>query len=373
MLEPPAWDPAHAEGVAHPFDTQRLMGHEPLEHLLARLWRTGKMPHALMLAGPRGVGKATLAFRVARCVLSDGGAQAGGESQLFAEDAAWHEDPETAQRMRAGGHADFLIVNRQRDPKSGRLKNEIVVDDIRRLAGFFRVTASVEGGWRVAIIDAVDQLNRSAANALLKILEEPPQRSLLILVCHRPGAVLATLKSRCQLYKMSGLEAEDVVAATASALPDIDPDVHLSLVRLGQGSPGQVLALAEQDALGLYEGWLRHTAAVLGQGGTRETMDTLLTATTEARWPVLKEAIGWWMHRAARLAGTGRLPTAPVSAGEEAALALALPLARQLEQWSQLWDKLSAMLERADRVNLDRPATLTAITALIAEARSAAR
>src|SRR5271165_3045369 len=162
-----------------------LLGHEAAEATLAAALHSGRLHHAWLLTGPAGIGKATLAFRFARRLL----AGHGGEGlQLDSTHPVF-------RRVAVGAHADLLTVERAFDPKRKRQRTEIVVDDVRRIGGFLHLTPA-EGGWRVVVVDGADELNRNAANALLKVLEEPPPRALLLLTAAAPGRLPATIRSR---------------------------------------------------------------------------------------------------------------------------------------------------------------------------------
>ena len=201
-----------------------LLGHEAVEAELRRLFDSGRMPHALLLSGPRGIGKATLAFRLARFVLAQGGGGEQAGPSLFGDDSGGGEDagstglatpPEsgTFRRVASGGHADLLTVERSYDPSRRRLRGEIVVGDTREIGAFLRLTPA-DGGWRVVVVDGADEMNRNAANALLKILEEPPRRALLLLVAHSPGKLLPTIRSPA--LSVSAAAADDRPRAAAS-------------------------------------------------------------------------------------------------------------------------------------------------------------
>src|SRR5205814_6509761 len=160
------------------------------------LVEAGRLPHAILLSGPRGIGKATFAFRLARFLLAgpeDLPAEMFGETEKGG--LAIDSESGVFRRVASGGHADLLTVERAYDPRRRRMRGEIVVGDTREISAFLRLTPA-EGGWRVVIVDGADEMNRNAANALLKILEEPPQRALLLLVAHSPGRLLPTIRSR---------------------------------------------------------------------------------------------------------------------------------------------------------------------------------
>lgn len=212
----------------HPRETFSYLGHEAEEHALADALRGGRMHHAWLLAGAKGLGKATLAYRFARVAL---GAKSIGPRPFDV-------DPEdtVARRVSALAHPDLFVLRRGLNDR-GKPRREITVDDARELAHFFALAPS-EGGMRVAIIDAVDDLNRNAANAILKTLEEPPARSVLLLVCHAPGAILPTIRSRCRRLALRPLSDELVRQALGG-----DDD---ALVALAKGRPGRAIALKAQ-------------------------------------------------------------------------------------------------------------------------------
>src|ERR1700691_6434665 len=212
------------DGAApHPRATDRLFGHALAEATLLAAYRSGRVPHAFLIAGPQGIGKAMLAYRLARFVLTHPD-PAAPDVQAAGSLAVDAKNP-VARRIAAQAQPDLLVIERTLNDK-GVLRNQIAVDDIRRTVSFFGSTAG-EGGWRIAIVDAVDELNRSGANALLKVLEEPPQRALLLLVSHSAARVPATLRSRCCILPLRRLSETDVAAAVAAAtgLPAGDADI----------------------------------------------------------------------------------------------------------------------------------------------------
>jgi DNA polymerase-3 subunit delta' len=209
-LSPPSNEGTEAP---HPRLTNVLFGHEAAEAALLAAYRGGRVPHALMLVGPKGIGKATLAYRMARFVLAHP-EPAAPEVQAANSLAVDAEHP-VARRIAAQAQGDLLVIERTLNDK-GSLRQQIAVDDVRRTVGFFGSTAG-EGGWRVAVVDAVDELNRAGANALLKILEEPPRRALLLLVAHSAARVPATLRSRCRVVTLRPLAAGEVASALAAA------------------------------------------------------------------------------------------------------------------------------------------------------------
>lgn len=212
----------------HPRETFSFFGHEQEERALSDALQSGRMHHAWLLAGAKGLGKATLAYRFARAAL---GAERIGPRPLDV-------DPQdtVARRVGALSHPDLFVLRRGLNER-GKPRREITVDDARELGHFFSLAPS-EGGMRVAIIDAVDDLNRNAANAILKTLEEPPARSVLLLVCHAPGAILPTIRSRCRRLALRP-QPDAIVRAALGGGDD-------ALVALAKGRPGRAIAYAAQ-------------------------------------------------------------------------------------------------------------------------------
>jgi len=234
----------------HPRATGILCGHAMTEAALLAAYRSCHMPHAFLLAGPKGVGKATLAYRLARFVLAHPNA-AASEVQKATSLALDAQHP-VARRVAAQAQGDLLILERTPNDK-GVLRQQIAVEDVRRTVSFFGATAG-EGGWRIAIVDAVDELNRFGANALLKILEEPPQRALLLLVSHSMARVPPTLRSRCRIVTLRPLPESDVAAALAAAVgrPASDPQIGAAAAA-AEGSVARALAFLDEDALALRQ------------------------------------------------------------------------------------------------------------------------
>jgi DNA polymerase III subunit delta' len=232
-----------------PRETTVLHGQAAAERSLLEAYRGRRFHHAWLIAGPAGIGKATLAYRMARFVLShpDPRAPAVQKATSLHVDA----DHPVARRIAAQGHGDLLVLERTINEKTNKLRQDIQVDDVRRTVTFFGSTAG-EGGWRVAIVDAVDELNPAGANALLKILEEPPRRAVLLLVSHSAAHVLPTIRSRCRLLALRPLQAPDVARAAATAIgEDAEAADIKAAAAVADGSVRRALALLDGEALDL--------------------------------------------------------------------------------------------------------------------------
>jgi DNA polymerase-3 subunit delta' len=230
-------DSDRIEGFPHPRETFALLGQDAALGRAARAIRSGRPPGAWLITGAPGVGKATLAYRIARYLLAHGAGDAGAEDLCVAEDET------AARQVMAQSHPGLLILKRAINPKTGKLMTVLSVDEIRRLSDFFGMTSGA-GGWRVAIVDTADDMNDNAANALLKMLEEPPANAMLLLLSNTPGRLLPTIRSRCQRLDLRPLDDALMAKALAKYLPDLDPDERAALARLSGGSIGAALTLA---------------------------------------------------------------------------------------------------------------------------------
>jgi DNA polymerase-3 subunit delta' len=232
----------------HPRETTGFFGHREAETALLDAYRSGRMPHAWLIGGISGIGKATLAYRFARFALAhpDPSAHAVQAATSLAVDP----DHPIAHRVAAQGHPDLLVLERTIGD-TGKLRTVITVDQVRKTVPFFGSTAG-EGGWRIVIVDAVDELNAEGENALLKLLEEPPAKALLLLVTHTPGRVRATLKSRCRRLSLRPLSADDVARAAAAALGMPQSELQAA-AQAADGSVARAIALLDGDALKLRD------------------------------------------------------------------------------------------------------------------------
>jgi DNA polymerase-3 subunit delta' len=227
----------------HPRRRHSLLGHQAAEQRLLRAAQSGKLHHAWLLSGPEGIGKATLAYRFARFLLA--------RPAVDAPDLAVSPDHAAARLIAAGAHPDLLVVERAVDPRAKRLKSEISVDNAREASSFFGRTAGA-GGWRLCIVDEAGDLNKESANALLKIIEEPPERAVFLIVCHRVGALLPTIRSRCMHLPLKPLSEAD----TRRVLDEIDPGgaaAHGAAAALAAGSPGRALRLSDSKGAKAFE------------------------------------------------------------------------------------------------------------------------
>ena len=325
-----------------PRENHRFFGHAVAEEQILDALRSGRMHHAWLITGPPGVGKATLAFRFARRLLF--GLGAGDTLALDPASPAF-------RRVAMGSHADLLTVEREWDEKKGRLRGDIVVDDVRTVSTFLRLTPA-EGGWRVVVIDGAEHMNRNAANALLKMLEEPPARAVLLLTCDAPGRLLPTIRSRCRRLGLLPLGPDEMEASLAEYLPDTPPAERAHLAGLAAGSPGRALLLAEEKGLQLATLAAEVLDAVPGLSKLRAfTIAEQLGGRAEDRFTpfmtLLRDALSGIVRRAAR--------------GAPERLAEMRPLAA----WVEVWQSLGHIQTETERLNLDRRQALLSSIALL--------
>jgi DNA polymerase-3 subunit delta' len=353
-----------APDLAAPRANAELVGHAAAEEAFLACFRAGRMPHAWLVAGPRGVGKATFAFRCARFLLAQGH---DGAPATLAMDA----EHRTFRLVASGGHPDLLVVERGYDPRRKRLRSEIVVADTRAVSSFLRLTAA-DGGWRVVIVDGADLMNASAANAVLKILEEPPKRAVLLLLSDNPGRLLPTIRSRCRILALKPLSEDAVAAALARHRPGLGPDQRAQLAALAGGSIGRALSLAASGGLDLYRDLSRLMTSLpaLDGAAASDFADGLARSGADDAYTLVTELLPGWVARMVAHAGGG-VPRA-VLPGEDATMRR-LAGARALDRWVEVWENLNHLFHEADSINLDRKqVVLNALFALEAAARPAA-
>jgi DNA polymerase-3 subunit delta' len=333
----------------HPRATGVLFGHAGAERTLLEAYRGGFMPHAWLISGPAGIGKATLAYRMARFVLAH--PDPGGAALQSADSLELAADHPVARRVAAQAQPDLLVLVRTINEKTGKLRQDIQVDDVRRSVAFFGSTAG-EGGWRIAIVDAVDELNAAGANALLKVLEEPPRRALLLLVSHSASRVLPTIRSRCRVLALRPLAAGDVARAAAAATgkrPD-DGDIRAA-ADAADGCVARALALLEGDALDLRNrivALLERLPAL--DPRALHALGESIQGTDAAKLAAFLDTVNAWLS--ARLADGAR-PAA------------------QLAQVAQAWEKVNAAARDAGEYNLERKPLVFSVFGWLAEAARA--
>ncbi|WND02256.1 DNA polymerase III subunit delta' [Temperatibacter marinus] len=348
------------EDILHPRRTMSLNGHEEAERLFLDAFNEDRLHHAWLVTGPKGVGKSSFAWRAAKFLMVHGQQKVGGDS-LFGDalppvvlsTLSVDADHDTVTRILAGTHSDINEIMRSPNKDTGKMRKEIVIDDIRALINQSTQTSS-EGGWRIAIIDSVDELNVSAANALLKLLEEPPVKTILFLVSHSPGKLLPTIRSRCRALKLQPLPIESVKAVLAGKYPSLSVEEMNALSVLSEGAPGQACSYAASNALSLYQDIMN----ILGQfpridvPALHKFAEKLASVKADADYHLFVDLLYFIRQRLLRYMATGEEVT-PVSSNE-IAIFHDISSKSTLDQQLDLWEKTIELIGRASRVNLDR-------------------
>lgn len=343
------------DGFPHPRATARLYGHEAAERALLDAFASGRMHHGWLIAGAEGIGKATLAYRFARYVLADPAERAADTLDIAPETRA-------ARQVLALSHPGLLVIRRAWDPKAKRFPATIPVDEVRRLKAFLGRTTE-DNAWRVVIVDRAEELNISAANALLKSLEEPPPRTVFLLVSSAPGRLLVTIRSRVRALDLAPL-ADDalrraVTQAYAAGGDDVEgavpaPSDWERLARLADGSVRRLLSLHAAKGLALHD---RISAILTGLptvdwGAVHALGDELSGQAAEPRYELFFELLMGAMARLVDAEARGEGPPG------EIALARRLIGPGRLATWAGLWERVAADKAETAALNLDRKALI---------------
>ena len=322
-----------------------LLGHEAAERTMLDALRSGRMHHAWLITGPEGIGKATLAFRFARRLLT--GVPAGDSLAL---------DPASPvfRRIAASGHADLMTVERAYDAKTHKYKRDIAVDDVRKINGFMGLTAA-EGGWRVAIVDGAEDMNTASANALLKVLEEPPRRAILLLVCSAPGRLPPTIRSRCRRLRLSPLDDPAMAALLRQYLPDQSSDDRDRLIAMAEGSPGRALTMAADDGIAVAALVDRLLADLPDIELSRGHAVADALGRNDTGFGLFMDQLAAGIAQAVRESARGR-------ADPEQARLVAL---RPLEAWGELWQGISRLRDETERFALDKRQAIVACVGML--------
>jgi DNA polymerase-3 subunit delta' len=350
-------EPDRLPGAPHPREAARVFGHDAAEADVLSAFASGRWHHAWLLTGPEGVGKATLAWRIARFLLAQPAPAEGGLFDAPAAPTTLDVPPDhpVARRVAALSEPRLYLLRRPWDARAKRLKGEITVDATRRLKQFFALSAA-DGGRRVVLVDAADDLNPSAANAILKLLEEPPPAATLLLVCHQPARLLPTIRSRCRTLRLHPLGPEHLARALAQAgaAPGDGADAA-GLAALACGSAGAAFQLIEGDGLALYAGLVRLFSNAPGIDRTAAI------ALARSPGPDGLHLALWLMDLfLTRLARTGIAgpPSPEAVPGEAACLARLAPDAVAARRWAELQQTAGERARRGAALNLDPAALL---------------
>jgi DNA polymerase-3 subunit delta' len=333
----------------HPRETRSLIGQDLAQTALADALSGGRMHHAWLLAGPKGVGKATLAYQFARMALAR-----PEERDLFGQGLSIEPDSPTDRQVRALSHPAMLVIRRTYDPKTKRFSQNIPVDEVRRLKSFLALSAEAQG-WRVVIVDSADDMNANAANALLKSLEEPPPRTIFLVLTAAPGRLLPTIRSRCRVVALAPLLEQDLKRAAAQALSGAgkavpEAQVWDPLLPLAEGSVGRALTLLGGGGIALQA----RIDAILGSlpkldlKAVHALADELQPIAQERKFELFFDLYQSALARLITIQATGEGPERDV------ALAGRLIGSDRLATFAELWETTARDKAETTALNLDR-------------------
>ena len=352
-----------------PRNNSGLSGHEAAEITFLNAFNLDKVHHAWMVTGPKGVGKATLAYKMARFLLSNAPTNVKNTA-LFGNvlekkaittlDTNLESQPNCL--ISAGSNPDLMVVEKSEDPKTGKMRKNILVEDIRKINSFFHKT-STAGGWRIAIVDTADEMNRNAANAILKTLEEPPNNSILIILSNAPGKLLPTIKSRCRMLPLKPLKSDAVKIILQSFFSTHENNVIDGYVALSNGSPGYAISLIEHEGLKLYKEMLNllSTMPNINVPLMHEFAGSITTKKSGDMFLLFSEMLSHFISRMIRhvsYKGTIHTHNIKQSLENEFQLMDELGAIIPLDQWAELWEKVSVQMKEADALNMDRKQTV---------------
>ncbi|MEM7463111.1 MAG: DNA polymerase III subunit delta' [Pseudomonadota bacterium] len=336
-----AWD--KIDGVPDPMETRSVVGHKNILDQLCARYASGKIHHAWLLSGPRGIGKATLAARFAGHVLRNPNPENAPEKYVPPP-----ESDAVEGRISRGAHPNLLLMRRPWNERDKKWRSDLTVDEIRRTISFFG-TSSAENGWRVAIVDTADDLNASSANALLKILEEPPARTILLILAHLPGRSLSTIRSRCQRLALHPLDEDQIVEAI-KAVPmftDVDENELRQAAKLSGGSVRRTILIHTENGVDLFER-LTTLAEKNGQpdwSAIHKLAGELSPANRNEQYRLFLDLTHDFLSQKIRLNARSDSGQSQVEFSTDIS---------KLAGWTDVWEKTRHSAEQTDAYNLDR-------------------
>ncbi|MGL4325612.1 MAG: DNA polymerase III subunit delta' [Beijerinckiaceae bacterium] len=333
------------EDYPHPREAAALFGHAQAEQQFLDAYRSGRLHHAWIIAGPEGIGKATLAYRIAKFLF----AYPRPELAAGATDLSVPENHPAFTRVAAQGHADLFVLRRTYGKDGKKVRTEIAVDDARGIIDRFWQTSG-EGGWRVCIVDAADEWNRNVANALLKTLEEPPKRTIFLVVAHHAGRLLPTIRSRSRLLPLQALGDAAMRQAINSVASGAQADAVDEAIAGANGSVRRALMLLDRDiaAIGTMTRALLDKLPQLDTPGIMSLAEAVAGRAKDDAFAEFEHVLRAWMSQAVEArAGQGAGAVTPLA---------------------ELWDMLGRGLATTDAYNLDRKPFILALFSDMAEA-----
>ena len=334
------------DGDQAPRFTKALIGHHAARQTMVQACEGARFPHAWLLSGPKGVGKASFAYLLARALMSAKRPQDMGDFWQAHDSADGH-------LVETDAHPDMFVLKRRYNDKTEKFYADIQSDDVRELKKSFSLSAS-RSGWRIAIVDSIDDMNKFGVNGLLKLLEEPPEKCLFFIICHNPGRLLDTIKSRCRSLNFNALTTEELTQLITQQSASIAPNEAAAAAYLAAGSAGRALTLVEHGGMDLYRDMIdvlvglpnpdiERLHALASRFGARAAPES---------FEVFCYLVSNWLYRLIHGRATGAYPQ-PVFEGEGELIARIGPQ-MALEPATRLWEKVNQEARQVVALNLDK-------------------
>jgi len=345
-------------GANHPANAQHVIGHHDAERLIVDTLNEDRLHHAWMITGPKGIGKATFAWRLAKYLLctpiKDEGPSLFGDAPELIQSLDIDPEHPVLRRIHAGSEGRLSVVRRPYDEKRKTFKSQIRIEEIRKLKSFFALSAA-DGGRRVVIIDAADDMNVNAANALLKVLEEPPQHTILLLISHQPSRLLPTIRSRCRTLRLGALSQANIDDVLAAQDVDIAPGDMSALSSLSAGSAGEAMRLAQHNGPAVYHQILSLIAQApnIDRPSTIKFAEQYAGRTSSEDLDILALMFDRVLSRLAIFGATGNPLVPLVHASETEIFSKLCPTPQVAQNWAELCHELSNRFQHGRAVNLD--------------------
>lgn len=327
--------------LPHPRNNPDFFGHEKAVDILEGILKTDRIPKSWLICGQEGVGKATLAYRFAKCLLS-------GKKELSPDN---HEP--SVIRVAGGTHSDLLVI----EPDAEKASNDISVNQIRKISEFLRLSAS-ETKYRIVIIDSADNMNNAAANALLKLLEEPPVKSIFLLISHCPGRLLPTIKSRCRYLNLGALSEFYSSNILQTAIPEVMPHENDMLIYISNGSPGVAINLYYNNGVEIYQKIIAvlKTLPRIDNVKVQELADLVTKKGDKVSWQAMSLLFDTTLTRIIKAAASQSY-LKMLNADEKEVFAR-LTQIKDIESLLDVKDKANKLISDTSRIHLDKRAVI---------------
>lgn len=343
----PLPEPDCLPGAPHPRETRQVFGQDEAQQGFLAAWRQGRLHHAWLLTGQRGIGKATLAWKIARFLL------AAEDDPVTADSLETDADSPLAHRLRNLAEPRLFLLRRGANERGSALSQFITVDETRALRSFLSLSAA-DGGYRVVIIDAIDEMNPAAANAVLKLLEEPPPKTVFLMISHQPAQLLPTIRSRCRILRLTRLSTENLARALRQAGGRIDAQDSAALSELAGGSVGEAFRLSNLDGISQYRDLVQTLSSLPDLDPAKAIA---LAEKANVDFDLILWLIDRFLSRLARSAAN-HPPANEAAQGEADLLARLAPHPSSARHWAELAQTLTPRIRQGRAVNLDPVALL---------------